>query len=60
MVYQFTVPYALTYSKLFNQSRQVLIGMREKILVCGIHILGEHYLTPEVNIVSIKAGYLSA
>lgn len=60
MVYQFNLPYALTYSKLFNRSKNIAIGMKEKVLVCGVHIIGEHYLAPEIPIVTLKAGFLSS
>ena len=47
----------MTYSRLFNRSRQVAIGMRDKLLVCGVHIVGEYYLAPEIPIVSVQAGF---
>lgn len=59
MVYSFTLPYTLTFSKLFNRSRQLAIGMRDKLLICGMHLLGEYYLSPEIPIVSVKVGYQS-
>lgn len=34
--------------------------MRAKVMVCGVHLLGEHYLTPEIPVVSIKPAFLSA
>jgi hypothetical protein len=60
MVYTFTLPYALTYSRLFNRSKHVAVGMKDKMLVCGVHLIGEHYLAPEVPIVSLRAGYLTS
>lgn len=60
MVYHFTLPYALTFSRLFNRSKHLAVGMKDKMLVCGVHLIGEHYLSPEVQIVNIKAGYSTA
>ena len=48
MVYQFQLPYALTYSKIFSGSKKLAVGMKEKMLICGLNILGEHYLSPEI------------
>ena len=59
MVYQFTLPYTLTYSRLFNRSKHLCVGMKEKMLICGVHLLGEHYLSPEIPAVALKQGYLT-
>ena len=59
MVYQFSLPYALTYSKLFSGSKKLVVGMKEKMMICGLHILGDHYLSPEIPLVSLKQGYLT-
>ncbi len=33
--------------------------MKEKMVICGLHILGDHYLSPEIPLVSLKQGYLT-
>jgi WD40 repeat protein len=60
LVYSFTLPYTLTYSRLFNRSKQLAVGMKDKILICGVHLIGEHYLSPEVPIATVRAGYTTA
>jgi hypothetical protein len=57
MVYQFQLPYALTYSKLFSGSKKLVVGMKEKMLICGLNILGEHYLSPEIPLCSLRQCY---
>lgn len=57
MVYQFQLPYVLSFSKLFNRSKQVAIGMKDKMLLCGVHLIGEHYLSPEVPLAQLKPCY---
>ncbi len=54
MVYQFQLPYALTYSTLFSGSKKLVVGMKEKMLICSLHILGEHYLSPEIPLAQLK------
>jgi hypothetical protein len=58
-VYQFSLPYTLTYSKLFGGSKKLVVAMKEKMVICGLHILGDHYLSPEIPLVSLKQGYLT-
>lgn len=60
MIYNFNLPYTLTFSKLFNKSKKLAVGMKDQMLICGVHIIGEHYLIPEVPITNVKAGYLNA
>jgi hypothetical protein len=47
----------MTYSRLFNRSRKVLIGMREKLLVCGVHLVGSYHLAPEIPIAAVFPAY---
>jgi WD40 repeat protein len=60
LIYNFSLPYTLTFSKLFNHSKYLVVGMKDKMLICGVHIIGELYLSPEVPIASLRAGYTSA
>jgi hypothetical protein len=50
----------LTYSKLFGRSKHLAVAMKEKLIICGVSIIGEHYLSPEIPVVSLKAGFLSS
>jgi hypothetical protein len=34
--------------------------MKDKMLICGVHILAEHYLSPEIPIITLKQGFSSA
>lgn len=56
-MYQFNLAYTMTYSKLFNRSRKVIIGMRDKLLVCGVHLVGSYHLAPEIPIAAVLPAY---
>ncbi len=59
LVYHFNLPFTLTFSKLFGRSKHVAVAMKERLVIYGVHLIGEHYLTPEVSIVGVKTGYMS-
>jgi hypothetical protein len=33
--------------------------MKDRMLICGVHLIGEHYLSPEISLAQIKAAYIN-